>query len=47
MSDMAGDSPKQTDLTDWSRAERALMRDPVLKKVIKQIGPCTLEPVTR
>nr|WP_043340867.1 DNA-3-methyladenine glycosylase [Belnapia moabensis] len=47
MSDMAGDSPKQTERPDWSRAERALKRDPVLKKVIKQIGPCTLEPVTR
>ena len=27
--------------------ERALKRDSVLRKVIKQIGSCTLEPVTR
>jgi DNA-3-methyladenine glycosylase II len=31
----------------WAKAERHLRRDPVLKKVIKQIGPCTLEAVQR
>ncbi|MBY0338512.1 MAG: DNA-3-methyladenine glycosylase 2 family protein [Acetobacteraceae bacterium] len=30
---------------DWSKAERALKRDPVLKTVLKQIGPCTLTPL--
>jgi DNA-3-methyladenine glycosylase II len=30
---------------DWSKAERALKRDPVLKKVLKLIGPCTLAPL--
>jgi DNA-3-methyladenine glycosylase II len=31
----------------WAKAERALRRDPVLKRVIRQIGPCTLVPVQR
>ncbi|TDH62829.1 DNA-3-methyladenine glycosylase 2 family protein [Dankookia rubra] len=31
----------------WAKAERHLRRDPVLKKVIRQIGPCTLEAVQR
>jgi DNA-3-methyladenine glycosylase II len=47
MSDMAGDAPKDTIRPDWSKAERRLRRDPVLKGIIRQIGPCTLEPVLR
>ena len=31
----------------WARAERHLRRDPVLKAVVKRIGPCTLVPVER
>jgi DNA-3-methyladenine glycosylase II len=31
----------------WQKAERALKCDPVLKRVIKQIGPCTLLAVER
>jgi DNA-3-methyladenine glycosylase II len=31
----------------WAKAERHLRRDPVLKAVVKQIGPCTLAPVER
>jgi DNA-3-methyladenine glycosylase II len=30
---------------EWAGALRHLRRDPVLKRVIRQIGPCTLEPV--
>jgi DNA-3-methyladenine glycosylase II len=32
---------------EWAGALRHLRRDPVLKRVIRQIGPCTLEPVPR
>ncbi|TCZ58643.1 DNA-3-methyladenine glycosylase 2 family protein [Roseicella aquatilis] len=31
----------------WAKAERHLRRDPVLRRVVKRIGPCTLEPVQR
>jgi DNA-3-methyladenine glycosylase II len=31
----------------WSAAARHLSRDPVLKPVIRAIGPCTLKPVKR
>jgi DNA-3-methyladenine glycosylase II len=31
----------------WVKAERHLRRDPVLKPVIRRIGPCTLAPVQR
>jgi DNA-3-methyladenine glycosylase II len=47
MSDMAGDSAKVVASPDWAKAERALKRDPVFKKIIKAIGPCTLQPVKR
>jgi DNA-3-methyladenine glycosylase II len=29
---------------DWSAAERSLSRDPVMRRVIKKVGPCTLAP---
>ena len=32
---------------DWSRAERFLRRDPVLKPLLKRIGPCGLQPAQR
>lgn len=32
---------------DWAAAGRHLARDPVLKRVIRDIGPCTLKPVRR
>jgi DNA-3-methyladenine glycosylase II len=32
---------------DWSAAARHLRRDPVLKRVIRAEGPCTLSPVPR
>jgi DNA-3-methyladenine glycosylase II len=32
---------------DWSAGLRRLRRDPVLKRVIRDIGPCTMEPVLR
>jgi DNA-3-methyladenine glycosylase II len=47
MSDMSGSSLKHTEAPDWTAAERALKRHPVLKRIIKAIGPCTLEPVQR
>lgn len=47
MSDMSGNSPKRTEAAGWTAAERALKRHPVLKRIIKDIGPCTLEPVQR
>ena len=47
MSDMSGSSPKQTTTPSWAAAERALKRHPVLKRVIKATGPCTLAPVQR
>ncbi len=31
----------------WSAAARHLREDPVLRKVVEEIGPCTLEPVKR
>lgn len=47
MSDMAGDSAKIVSSPDWAKAERALRRDPVFKRIIKATGPCTLAPVQR
>jgi DNA-3-methyladenine glycosylase II len=47
MSDMAGAVRKRTRTLSWAAAERHLRRDPVLKPVVKQIGPCTLQPVLR
>lgn len=47
MSDMAGPAPEAIPPPDWSRAERRLKRDPVLKPIIARIGPCTLAPVPR
>jgi DNA-3-methyladenine glycosylase II len=32
---------------DWAAAARHLRRDPVLKAVVRDIGPCTLQPVKR
>ncbi len=32
---------------DWSAGQRRLQRDPVLKRVIRDIGPCSLAPVLR
>ena len=30
---------------DWSEAERVLSRgDPVMRRLIKRVGPCTLSP---
>jgi len=34
-------------MADWRTAERRLMRDKVLRPLIKRIGPCTLEPLQR
>ena len=31
----------------WSAAARHLREDPVLRKVVEEIGPCTLKPVKR
>ena len=31
----------------WAKAERHLRRDAVLRKVVRRIGPCTLDPVQR
>ena len=44
---VATGAPPATGTTTWAKAERHLRRDPVLKKVIKAIGPCTLEAVER
>lgn len=35
------------DAPDWSAAAKHLRRDPVLKRVIRTEGPCTLTPVQR
>lgn len=32
---------------DWAKAERFLRRDPVLKPLIKRVGPCGLQPARR
>src|SRR5688500_19205270 len=29
---------------DWSRAVRRLKRDPVMRRIIASVGPCTLHP---
>jgi len=34
-------------MADWQTAERRLMRDKLLRPLIKRIGPCTLEPLQR
>ena len=31
----------------WAKAERKLARDPILKPLVKRIGPCTLVPLQR
>jgi len=32
-------------MTDWSKARRHLSRvDPVMKQIIRRVGPCTLAP---
>jgi DNA-3-methyladenine glycosylase II len=36
--------PGEAPRVDWSVAERALSRDPVMRKVIERVGPCTLAP---
>lgn len=36
-----------TDAPNWSAAAKHLRRDPVLKRVIRTEGPCTLTPVQR
>jgi DNA-3-methyladenine glycosylase II len=32
---------------DWAKAERFLRRDPVLKPLLKRVGPCGLQPAQR
>ena len=39
--------PRQAPLMGGAEALRHLRRDPVLKAVIRQVGPCTLRPVRR
>ena len=34
-------------MADWQTAERRLLRDKLLRPLIKRIGPCTLEPLQR
>lgn len=34
-------------MTDWSAAERKLLRVPVLRPLVKRIGPCILTPLPR
>jgi DNA-3-methyladenine glycosylase II len=34
-------------MPDWAKAERKLARDPILKPLVKRIGPCTLVPLQR
>jgi DNA-3-methyladenine glycosylase II len=36
--------PDHPPRVDWSAAEKALSRDPVLRAVIRKVGPCTLAP---
>lgn len=36
--------PKPSEPPDWSAAVRRLRRDPVLRAVIRRVGPCTLVP---
>lgn len=40
-------APPRGRALDWTEAARHLKRDPVLKRVIRDIGPCTLQPVRR
>src|SRR3712207_6660136 len=52
MSDMAVGAPRRRTRAaasgaDWAAAAKHLRRDPVLKRVIRDIGPCTLQPVQR
>jgi DNA-3-methyladenine glycosylase II len=49
MSDMDAGAPKRRAPAgaDWAAAARHLRRDPVLKGVVRSIGPCTLQPVQR
>ena len=34
-------------MPDWSAAERKLARAPVLRRVVREVGPCRLDPVPR
>ena len=34
-------------MSEWAKAERKLVRDPILKPLVKRIGPCTLVPLQR
>ena len=36
--------PNQPPRVDWSKAERALSRDPVMRAIIRRVGPCALAP---
>lgn len=37
--------PYHANMTDWSKARRHLSRvDPVMKQIIRRVGPCTLAP---
>jgi DNA-3-methyladenine glycosylase II len=48
MSDMAGSTARpRRQAVDWTAAARHLRRDPVLGRVVREIGPCTLQPVRR
>lgn len=34
-------------MSDWTKAQRLLAKDPALKALVKRIGPCTLVPLQR
>ena len=34
-------------MSDWTKAQRLLAKDPALKPLVKRIGPCTLVPLQR
>ncbi|MBK1661333.1 DNA-3-methyladenine glycosylase family protein [Paracraurococcus ruber] len=40
-------APPATAPGPWTKAEKHLRRDPVLRKVVRRIGPCTLSAVER
>ncbi|WP_149540351.1 DNA-3-methyladenine glycosylase family protein [Siccirubricoccus phaeus] len=44
---VATGAPPAAASAGWAKAERALKRDPVLKRVVRQIGPCTLSVTER
>ena len=37
-------SKKSKPQSDWSAAKRAIVRDPVMRKIIARVGPCALVP---